>query len=287
MKVKLFLLLGILFTYLVMVWGGLVRTTDSGLACPSWPLCYGDFSIPKDLSAKLEMGHRTISGLAGVFVLLSFIYVWRQYKGLPKLTSAIALFFTLSAAFTGMRMIKEETPHLKHLSHMFIESFHIYESMLVLFGLVLTYRFLYSQRWTRGSIPLWAYAFAIATMLTGVLVRYTGSGEACGHEWPTCNGYLIPPMEDWRVALQFIHRNLAYTTWLAFLIVFLADRNRITLITFLLINLQFVFAISMVLSGFFTPLVFLDTASGFFLFVWLTYHVNLSLGSKREVRLAW
>jgi cytochrome c oxidase assembly protein subunit 15 len=44
---RLILGFAILFTYVVMIWGGVVRSTDSGLACPSWPLCYGDFSLPK------------------------------------------------------------------------------------------------------------------------------------------------------------------------------------------------------------------------------------------------
>jgi len=276
----------ILFTYLVMIWGGMVRSTDSGLACPSWPLCYGDFSLPKETSAKLEMGHRTISSLAGLFVFLTFIYVWRRFKGLPKITSAIALLFTISAALTGMKMITSEAPNLKYLSHMLLESFHIYESMIILGALVLTYRFMHSQDPVKEGVPVWTYFFALATMITGVLVRYTGSGEACGHEWPTCAGALIPDLSHWQIALQFAHRNLAYLTWLAFLFYLIFSKSRLALYTFILINVQFVFAVSMVLTGFFLPLVFLDTASGFFLFAWLTYHLNLRI-QQPVLREAW
>jgi len=85
-------------------------------------LCYGEFIIPEETSAKLEMGHRTISSLAGLFVFLTFLYVWKNYKGFPKITSFLALLFTISAALTG----------IKYVSHMLFESFHIYESMLIL-----------------------------------------------------------------------------------------------------------------------------------------------------------
>lgn len=68
---RLSIVLAILFTYIVMIWGGVVRSTDSGLACPDWPLCYGNFQPPKETAAKLEMGHRTVSGLAGIFVFLT------------------------------------------------------------------------------------------------------------------------------------------------------------------------------------------------------------------------
>ncbi len=286
---RLFLGLAIVFTFVVMIWGGLVRSTDSGLACPEWPLCYGSFQLPKDTAAKLEMGHRTVSGLAGLFVLGTFLLLWLKHRSAPKgakIASAVALLFTLSAALTGMKMIKSEAPNLKYVSHMLLESFHIYESMLILGALVFTLRFL-QGRVDGGSVPLWAYAFALITMITGVLVRYTGSGEACGHEWPTCNGRLIPEFTSWQVALQFIHRNFAYLTWIAFLLNLLYSKDRISLATFLLINLQFVFAVSMVLTGFFLPLVFLDTASGFFLFAWLTYHLRLRTSKGMELRPAW
>lgn len=283
---RVLLILAIVFTYVVMVWGGMVRSSDSGLACPSWPLCYGNFEPPKDTAAKLEMGHRTVSSLAGIFTLLSFLYVWRRNKGTPRLTSGLALLFTFSAAFTGMKMIKGETPHLKYISHMLLESMHIYESMIILGFLVLTYRLIYKEGNQEG-IPLYAYAFALATMITGVLVRYTASGEACGHEWPTCNGSLIPEFTNWKVTLQFIHRNLAYITWLAFLLALVSNFSRTTLLAFVFINLQFLFAISMVLTGFFLPLSFMDTAMGFFLFAWLTYHVQVKPTINPKVREAW
>ena len=30
-------------TYVLIAVGGLVRATDSGLGCPDWPLCFGDW----------------------------------------------------------------------------------------------------------------------------------------------------------------------------------------------------------------------------------------------------
>ncbi len=282
--------LAILFTYIVMIWGGAVRSTDSGLACPEWPLCYGNFQPPKDTAAKLEMGHRTVSGLAGIFVFTTFLLVWFRHKTSPKsakIASLIALIFTISAAITGMKMIKSEAPNLKYVSHMILESFHIYESMIILGALVLTYRFLQKEEGPVGAVPWWAYGFALVTMITGVLVRYTGSGEACGHQWPLCNGKLIPELNNWQVALQFAHRNIAYVTWLAFLLAMWSNFNRTTLTAFVFINLQFIFAISMVLSGFFLPFVFLDTAMGFFLFAWLTYNLQLKKTTELMVKPAW
>ncbi len=282
---KVFLFLAVVFTYLTLVWGGLVRSTDSGLACPEWPLCYGNFTPPKEFSAKLEMGHRTISGLAGIFVLLTFVYVWKHFKGSTRLAALFSVVFTFSAALTGMKMIRLETPELKYVSHMLLESFHIYESMIVLGSLVLTYRLASNYR-PEGGVPIWVYALALTTMITGVLVRYTGSGHVCGPEWPTCNGLLIPDLTNWQVALHFAHRNIAYLTWLGFLVYFLTTKSRIAALSFAFINMQFVFAIGIVISDFFLPIVFLDIAMGFFLFGWLTYNLQIGRSYSYQLRTA-
>ncbi|MCS7083642.1 MAG: COX15/CtaA family protein [Aquificaceae bacterium] len=281
-----FLLFGaIALTYLVMIWGGLVRSTDSGLACPDWPLCYGQFSMPLDKAARLEMGHRILSSFAGLFVFgLFLLTVFGKYSLKVKLFASAALFFTFSAAITGMKMIKLEAPNLSSHFHMALESFHIFESMLILASLLFVYR---AYRGSfEGAIPIWAYALAILTMVSGVIVRYTGSGEACGHEWPTCAGSLIGDISNWQVGLQVLHRNLAYLTWLGFLTLALTNKDRTSRLAFVLINVQMISAISMVKSGFFLPLVFIDVTHGFFLFMWLTY--NLSLSRKAEVlKPAW
>ena len=41
-------------TYVLIVVGGLVRATDSGLGCPDWPFCFGDWFPPAELHAWIE-----------------------------------------------------------------------------------------------------------------------------------------------------------------------------------------------------------------------------------------
>jgi len=46
------------------------------------------------------------------------------------------------------------------------------------------------------------------TIVIGALVNAFNAGLACGTDWPTCNGYLIPPdiLEDAGVFLEYTHR---------------------------------------------------------------------------------
>src|SRR5439155_25394810 len=47
-------------TYVLIVVGGLVRATDSGLGCPDWPLCFGEWTPRPELHAWLGPRHRPV-----------------------------------------------------------------------------------------------------------------------------------------------------------------------------------------------------------------------------------
>jgi cytochrome c oxidase assembly protein subunit 15 len=49
--------------------GALVRLTDSGLGCPTWPRCYGHIYPPVGLHPFIEFGNRAFSGFVGLVTL--------------------------------------------------------------------------------------------------------------------------------------------------------------------------------------------------------------------------
>lgn len=106
----------LIYTILVILWGAWVRISHSGDGCgDSWPLCHGQI-IPEAQQGKtwVEFGHRLMSGLFGILVVL----IWFKAKSLYKKGE-----FTRKAAFAT-------------LAFMIIEA--LLGAKLVLFKLVTT-----------------------------------------------------------------------------------------------------------------------------------------------------
>src|SRR5262245_3887574 len=53
----------------LIVLGGVVRATGSGLACPDWPLCHGRLVPPLQVQVLLEWTHRLVALLVSTAVL--------------------------------------------------------------------------------------------------------------------------------------------------------------------------------------------------------------------------
>ena len=51
-------------TAFLIVFGASVRVHGAGLACPDWPLCFGEVVPAIDFQVGLEFGHRVIAGSA-------------------------------------------------------------------------------------------------------------------------------------------------------------------------------------------------------------------------------
>src|SRR5690606_12631506 len=71
----------LVYNILVVLWGAFVRATGSGAGCGShWPTCNGQIiPRPEHVEMLIEFIHRLTSGLAGVVVLLLFVWAFRAY----------------------------------------------------------------------------------------------------------------------------------------------------------------------------------------------------------------
>lgn len=77
------------FTYFLMVWGNLVSSTGSGLACPDWPLCHGTITPPMHPDIILEWGHRVLAAITGSLIIATVVASWKKSKENPLLRKVL------------------------------------------------------------------------------------------------------------------------------------------------------------------------------------------------------
>jgi cytochrome c oxidase assembly protein subunit 15 len=85
----------------IVITGGAVRLTGSGLGCPTWPGCTEDSYVPTaamGVHGVIEFGNRLITLIVALVAVLGVVAAWRQRPRRPRVTRlAVAVFLGIPA----------------------------------------------------------------------------------------------------------------------------------------------------------------------------------------------
>ena len=218
-------LLTVLSVFTLVVLGGVVRVTESGLGCPDWPLCHGRLLPPLELTAIIEYTHRLVtSAVVTPLVLLTCALIWLNHRHERWLVvpATLAVGLLLGQALLGGVTVLTELPGELVAAHLALG-----EALLACLILVLVA----AHRGPLGTpqnsgykFPRLALTSAIGVyllLLSGSWVTASGATAACV-SWPLCQGDIFPghilPMVHMahRFAALIIGILLLYTLYLGF-----------------------------------------------------------------------
>jgi heme o synthase len=209
--------LSLALTFLVVVWGGIVRVTGSGLGCPDWPLCHGQFLPSLDPATRIEWTHRFLaiaSGLAVAAMVVWTLVAYRADRRALWLAVAAAVLYPLQAVLGGITVILELSPEWVTLH---LANAELLLATLTVLAVVVRWPAATPERF--GAWTWLALAAAIGTfvlMLTGAYVRGANATSAC-LGWPLCGGAMGVPMFG-APAVAMAHRYVAAAVGLIVLV---------------------------------------------------------------------
>ncbi|MET0614730.1 MAG: COX15/CtaA family protein [Thermoleophilaceae bacterium] len=213
-------------TFVLIIVGGVVRVSDSGLGCGpagsgfhGWPFCNGDVVPGVNLHSIVEYTHRAVAGIVTILIVAIVVQAWRRHR--EYLVPAIGLLgLVLAQAALGGATVED------NLEEAYVAA-HLCLAMLLLGGLIWLYRAVSGATVTDGGprIRVLGIAASVAVLCTIVAGGYMagtqnygradyqlgdGAHHACGKEFPTCNGDFMPFGKARLVDIHLTHRAFMY-----------------------------------------------------------------------------
>jgi cytochrome c oxidase assembly protein subunit 15 len=208
-------------TFCLIVLGALVRANDAGLACPDWPLCFGELVPRMNLRVGFEWSHRLVAGSISLGFVALAVLTLRS----PETRARCAGLLAVAAALLATQVILGALT-VWHLLASWTVTAHLITGNLFCATLLWTTLALHEVAegsvqvvWpgpvVRGTVATAALLLAVQMVLGGLVAsRY--AGLACP-EWPACNGGVWFPSFAGPVGLHVLHRLNGYALLVALL----------------------------------------------------------------------
>ena len=227
------------WVFLLVIIGGVVRVTGSGLGCPDWPLCYGKILPPAEYTAIIEYTHRFVASvIVGPLVLATAGVALARHRHNRRvwIPAAISVPLLIGQGLLGGVTVLTELPGGVVALHLATAEALLAVCLLLM---VASFRTPIMPVAAPGAGPgpatagraggrtggdryqRWALAGALsvyAVIITGALVTAMGATTAC-FTWPLCQGQAFPMHH--LTAVHMFHRYvvlalgivLCYAVW--------------------------------------------------------------------------
>lgn len=157
---RVFATITIVTVYLLILAGGIVRSTGSGLGCPDWPHCFGRWvppthvsQLPPDYLEKyahgmpaekvqfnptktwIEYVNRLLGALTGLFIVIAALLAWRTY-GFNTVTwlSFAAAILTAFQGWIGAKVVSTVLAPVMISIHMVLAQVIVFLLLAALWG---------------------------------------------------------------------------------------------------------------------------------------------------------
>ncbi len=204
---------GAVLTVGLIVLGGVVRITGSGMGCGDhWPRCNGEWFPPLDFATAIEISHRWVAALVSVAVLAVAALALRRHRADPALVrpAVAGAVLLIIQVLLGAVTVKLELPPS-------VVIVHFANAMLLLGCLVVTAMRARTGRRPRPAIRHRHHrlvhltaALGFVVILFGAKVANLNAGWVC-RGFPLCEGAGLLPPDAALGTLHWLHRILAFS----------------------------------------------------------------------------
>ena len=210
----------LLANILIVLTGGAVRLTGSGLGCPAWPKCtdsslvvHGDMGV----HGFVEFGNRMLTFVLAVIAVATWVAAMRYRparRSLRALATALALGIPVQALLGGLTVLTDLNPWL-------VAGHLLLSLAMIALSVVFIRRIEESDQPRRPTVPLAVAGLARATYAAAWAVLYvgtvvTGSGPHAGDEDSPRNGLSPSGVSQLHADLVFLLVGLTIGVFFAF-----------------------------------------------------------------------
>jgi cytochrome c oxidase assembly protein subunit 15 len=199
-----FIIFTTLCTFALLIAGGLVTSTQSGLSVPDWPTTYGHFMFAYPLDQMVggifyEHSHRMIASVVGFLTVIAAFWLWKRedrpwvkYLGLAALGTVL-----LQGLLGGLTVIFLLPTAISAAHATLAQSFF---SIMVILAVVTSAWWRTDMpapnetaRFSLGGLTLWTTITIYLQLILGAVMRHMNAGLAVP-TFPLSYGQLFPSL---------------------------------------------------------------------------------------------